>query len=159
MVTCCRVYPSIVPFSPILVPTGPGSLLVIMHYFLFFSHGCLDCSQPLVKTRPIRHSPWKIWRHVYMILGSPEGSDSKDSTCGARDTGWIPGLERALEEGNGNPFQYSWLENSMDRGDWWALILITTCLEKSPWFLNFATNNFSQNGSYKNYYNFVSYVY
>ena len=37
----------------------------------------------------------------------------------ARDTGLIPGSERSLGRGNGNPFQYSCLENSMDRGAWW----------------------------------------
>jgi len=34
----------------------------------------------------------------------------------------IPGLGRSPEEKNGNPLQYSCLENSMDRGDWWALV-------------------------------------
>ena len=36
------------------------------------------------------------------------------------DTGSIPGLERYPGEGNGNSLQYSYLENSMDRGAWWA---------------------------------------
>ena len=40
----------------------------------------------------------------------------------ARDTGSIPGLGRSPREGNGNPFQYSCLENPMDRGAWWAII-------------------------------------
>ena len=38
------------------------------------------------------------------------------------DTGSIPGLERYPGEGNGNSLQYSYLENSMDRGAWWATI-------------------------------------
>ena len=37
-----------------------------------------------------------------------------------RDTGSIPGLGRSPRGGNGNPLQYSCLENSMDRGAWWA---------------------------------------
>ena len=37
-----------------------------------------------------------------------------------RDTSSIPGLGRSPREGNGNSLQYSCLENSMDRGDWWA---------------------------------------
>ena len=37
-----------------------------------------------------------------------------------RDVGSIPGWGRSPEGGNGNPFQYSCLENSMDRGAWWA---------------------------------------
>jgi len=40
----------------------------------------------------------------------------------ARDTGLILGSERSLGRGNGNPFQYSCLENSMDRGAWWATV-------------------------------------
>ena len=40
----------------------------------------------------------------------------------ARDAGFIPGLERSPGEGNGNPLQYSYLENSMDRGAWWATV-------------------------------------
>ena len=40
----------------------------------------------------------------------------------ARDTSLIPGSGRSLGVGNGNPFQYSCLENSMDRGAWWAII-------------------------------------
>ena len=39
-----------------------------------------------------------------------------------RDTGLIPGLGRSPGEGNGNPLQYSCLENSIDRGTWWAAV-------------------------------------
>ena len=40
-----------------------------------------------------------------------------------RDMGLIPGLGRSPGEGNGNPLQYSCLENPMDRGAWWAVVL------------------------------------
>ena len=40
----------------------------------------------------------------------------------ARDLGSIPRLERSLGGGHGNPLQYSYLENSMDRGPWWAAV-------------------------------------
>ena len=39
-----------------------------------------------------------------------------------RDTGLIPGSGRSPGEGHGNPFQYSWLENPMDRGAWRATV-------------------------------------
>ena len=39
-----------------------------------------------------------------------------------RDVVSIPGLERSPGEGNGNPLQYSCLENPMDRGTWWATV-------------------------------------
>ena len=44
------------------------------------------------------------------------------STYNEGDQGSIPGLGRFPGEGSGSPFQYSCLESSMDRGDWWALI-------------------------------------
>ena len=46
------------------------------------------------------------------------GSDSKASACSAGDSGSIPGLGRSPGEGNGNPLQYSCLENSMDWEAW-----------------------------------------
>ena len=48
------------------------------------------------------------------------GSDSEASACSAGDPGSIPGLGRSPGEGNGNPLQYSCLENPMDGGTWWA---------------------------------------
>ena len=52
----------------------------------------------------------------------PGGSDSKESACSATDPGLIPGSGRSPGEGNGNPLQYSHLENSMDRGAWQARV-------------------------------------
>ena len=55
----------------------------------------------------------------------PDGSDGKGSACNAGDTGdadSIPGSGRSPGEGNGNPLQYSCLENPMDRGDWQATV-------------------------------------
>ena len=54
------------------------------------------------------------------FLGFPGGSDGKASACNARHSGSIPGSGRSPGEGNGNPLQYSCLENSMDGGAWWA---------------------------------------
>ena len=48
----------------------------------------------------------------------PGGSDSKVSAYRAGDPGSIPGSGRAPGEGNGNPLQYSCLENPMDGGAW-----------------------------------------
>ena len=56
-------------------------------------------------------------------MGFPSGSDGKESACSEGDTGLIPGLGRPLREGNGNPLQYSFLENPMDRGGWWATMV------------------------------------
>ena len=52
----------------------------------------------------------------------PGGSDSKASAYNAGDPGSIPGSGRSPGEGNGNPLQYSCLENPMDREAWWATV-------------------------------------
>ena len=52
------------------------------------------------------------------ILGFPCSSVSKESACSAGDLGSIPGSEGSTGEGNGNPLQYSCLENPTDRGAW-----------------------------------------
>ena len=52
----------------------------------------------------------------------PSGSDSKASAYNVGDLGLIPGLGRSPGEENGNPLQYSCLENPMDRGAWWAVV-------------------------------------
>ena len=46
----------------------------------------------------------------------------KESVCQTGDTSSIPGLGKSPGEGNGNPLQYSCLENSMNRGAWWATV-------------------------------------
>ena len=46
------------------------------------------------------------------------GSDGKESACNAGDLDLILGSGRSLGEGDGNPLQYSLLENSIDRGSW-----------------------------------------
>ena len=55
-------------------------------------------------------------------LGFPGGSNSKESTHNLGGLGLIPGLGRPPGEGNGYSLQYSFLENSMDRGAWWAIV-------------------------------------
>ena len=61
------------------------------------------------------------WEVMLLEAG---GSDSKMSARNAGNTGSTPGSGRSHGEENGNPLQYSCLENSMDRGTWWA---------NSPW--------------------------
>ena len=54
--------------------------------------------------------------------GFPGGSGVKNPPASAGDVSSIPGSGRSLGEGNGNPLQYSCLENSMDREAWWATV-------------------------------------
>ena len=58
-----------------------------------------------------------------LYLNKDGGSDGKESTCQCRRLGFDPWVGKIPGEGNSNPFQYSCLENSMNRGAWWA----------SPW--------------------------
>ena len=62
-----------------------------------------------------------------MHLG--HGSEDKESAHDAGDLGSIPGLGRSPGERNGNPLQDPCLDKSMDRGAWWATVLVVT---KSP---------------------------
>ena len=55
-------------------------------------------------------------------LGFPGGSEGKESACNVGNPGLIPELGRTPGEENGNPLQYSCLENPMDRGAWRATV-------------------------------------
>ena len=58
-------------------------------------------------------------------MGFTSGTSGKEPSANARDlrdVGLIPGLGRFPGEGNGNPLQYSCLENPLDRGAWWATV-------------------------------------
>ena len=52
----------------------------------------------------------------------PGGSEVKVSASNAGDPDSIPGMGRSPREGNGNPLQYSSLENIMDRGAWRSIV-------------------------------------
>ena len=56
------------------------------------------------------------------LLGFPGGSEVKASACNTGEMGSIPGLGKSPGEGNGNPLQYSCLENPMDGGAWQATV-------------------------------------
>ena len=77
--------------------------------------------------------------HVY---GSPGGSDYKESAYNAGYLGSTPGLSRSPREGNGNPLQYSCLENPMDRGAWRAQYMGS----QTVWH-NWMTNTFTSHMS------------
>ena len=60
-----------------------------------------------------------LWRDLLVF---PGGSVGKESACNTGDPDSIPGSGRSSERENGNPLQYSCLENSTDRGAWWATV-------------------------------------
>ena len=64
---------------------------------------------------------WPFYPHLHMHVGFPGGTSGKEPPAYAgdiRDVSLTPGLGRSPREGNGNPLQYSCLENTMDRGAW-----------------------------------------
>ena len=72
-------------------------------------------------------NPWFITLALRFYITYSKGiashsSVSKESACNAGDRGLIPRSVRSPGEGNGNPLQYSCLENSMDRGSWQATV-------------------------------------
>ena len=83
-------------------------------------------------------------------MGFRGGSDGKESACNVGDLGLIPGSRRSPGEGDSNPLlQYSFLENSMDRGAWQATV---HGVAKSRTRLTFNTCNIM-------YYIYSSFVY
>ena len=70
------------------------------------------------------HTVWlQLYRHFEKgksveTMSFSGGSDSKESACNAGDPGSIPGLGRSHGKGNGNPLQYSCLENPTNKGAW-----------------------------------------
>ena len=56
------------------------------------------------------------------MVGFPGSSVVKNLPANVGDMGSIPGTERSPGEGNGSPFQYSYLGNPMDRRTWWAIV-------------------------------------
>ena len=71
-------------------------------------------------------SPDVVYFNLFLsfsfFIDFPGGSDGKASAYNAGDPGSIPGLERSSGEGNGDPLQYSCLENPMDGGAWYATV-------------------------------------
>ena len=63
-----------------------------------------------------------VYEYIKSIEGFPGGSGIKNLPANAEGLGSILGSGRFPGEGNGNPFQYSCLQNPMDRGVWWATV-------------------------------------
>ena len=71
------------------------------------------CQHPQLEGAPNVHWASKV---VLVVKNLADNAGDK------RDEGLIPGLGRSPGSGHGNPFQYSCLENPMDRGAWWAVV-------------------------------------
>ena len=66
---------------------------------------------------------YSLWLHKVGITKMSINREISTGSVGdAGDAGLIPGSGRSLRERNGNPLQYSYLENPMDRGAWQAIV-------------------------------------
>ena len=80
----------------------------------------LSCSSMSV---PLLYSyVMALFERTKRLYGFPRWCSGKESACQAGDVGLIGGSGRSPGEKHGNPLQYSCLENSMDRGAWWAKV-------------------------------------
>ena len=80
---------------------------------------------PAMQETPVRFLGWKDNLEkdrlpIPVFLSFPGGSDSKESACNVGDLASILGLGRSPGEGNSYPLQHSCVEDSRDRGAWWA---------------------------------------
>ena len=90
-----------------------------------------------------------VFKYVCLIISSlhkvgsviPGGSDGKASVYNARDLGSIPGLGRFPGEGNGNPLQYSCLENPMDGEAWCRLLSMGSQRVGHDWMTSLSTQS------------------
>ena len=108
----------IFPYSNIINPkffSGAFMALYITFVSLIYLEFILAC---LV---------WRASKVSLVVKNLPANAEDK------RDTGLIPGWGRSPGVGNGNPLQYSCLENSMGRGDWWAIIHGVTKKQTCDW--------------------------
>ena len=91
---------SVFPFISALFTASSSYFLILAHFVILVS----------------------FYGYLYQFKSFPGGSDGKASACNVGDLGSIPGLGRSPGEGNGNPLQYSCLENPMYGGAWWATV-------------------------------------
>ena len=85
------------------------------------------CSDTLRNCLWLQHnllvmSLWLLLTRLFCFLCFLSDLVDEESSCNRGDWGLIPGSGRSPGEGNGNPLQYSCLENCMDRGAWWATL-------------------------------------
>ena len=101
-------------------PEESGNRYLSLHPWL--NCFCLVISSHKSLLNRWRNLGWDVTVLPFMVTDT----GGKESACDAGDLGWISGSGRSPGEGNDNPFKYSCLENSMDRGAWWATVLGVT---------------------------------
>ena len=100
-----------------MTPVGPACQAQEVSWLSWRPSLCLLVGESTKETQGLTRKAFLVTR---LSMGFPGGSVSKQSACNAGDPGSISGLGRSPGEGNYYPNQYSCLENSIDRGGWWA---------------------------------------
>ena len=112
--------------SSILGTYWPGEFLFQYPVILPFHtvHGVLKARILKSFAIPFSSGPHSVQTLSWPIRlwGFPGGSNGKESSCNAGNSGLIPGLESCIGEWNGNPLQYFCLNNSIVRGAWQAAV-------------------------------------
>ena len=94
------------------------ALYITLFSFIYVQHTYFFLLNVISATEFLNHC-----HSLFLCLrGFPGGSYGKESACNVGDLGLIPGLGRSPGGRHGNPHQYSCLENSMNRGAWWATV-------------------------------------
>ena len=126
-----RVWCSIAVFTKSNSKTRVTALVFFFFFKIYFSCGgsLLLCTGFLWLLRVGSILCCGVWASNwcgFSCCSLPCCSNGKESACNVGDLGLIPGLGRFSGEGNGNPLQYSYLENPMDRGAWQATVRTVT---------------------------------
>ena len=117
---CCLTKHSISENKHVAWTTGLLPALMFAKWLLTDSLNTERIFKPFLKLA--RWTGLLIAEVIWIWLRFPGGSEVKVSACNEGDLGSILGSGRSPGEGNGNPLQYSCLENPMDRGAWWATV-------------------------------------
>ena len=117
--TLCVRWPKYWSFSFSISPSNAYSGLISFKIYWFDLLAVQGTFKSLLQHHSLKASI--LWCSDF-FMGFPGDSEVKVSACNAGDLGSIPGSGRSPGEGNGNPLQYSCLENPMDGGAWWAAV-------------------------------------
>ena len=139
---CCPGY-SLIPAATCLRPDSSSRPRCQWRWHVLSTHRARGAQTRCTRVTAYRAAtPWHHYSYTHRLRGTKGcqgtvgfehqsswilgpwsiGSISSGSAGNEEDPGWIPESGRSPGEGNGNPLQYSCLENAMDRGAWWATV-------------------------------------
>ena len=106
------------------VQQSDSVLYIYIYIYILYTFPFYGLSQD-IEYSSLCYTLGPFYLSILCIMGFPGGTVEKNPPANAGDTrnvGSVPGSKRSPGVGTGNSFQYSYLENSMDRGAWWATV-------------------------------------